>query len=191
MINRIHILGASGSGTTTLGKALSEKLNYVHLDTDDYYWKPTNPPFQEKTICEERQETLKRDLLNNKKWILSGSLCGWGDIFIPYFDLVIFLWIPNELRMNRLMERERRRYEEKIEPSGELYKQHIEFIDWASQYDDGDLNIRSRILHEKWLHELSCKVIRLEGVFELEEKLDKVLEFIEAESNHGLGIPIG
>jgi len=30
MIRRIHILGASGSGTTTLGRALAERLQYPH-----------------------------------------------------------------------------------------------------------------------------------------------------------------
>lgn len=42
MVKRIHILGASGVGTSTLGKALADKLNYCHLDTDDYYWLPQN-----------------------------------------------------------------------------------------------------------------------------------------------------
>lgn len=67
---------------------------------------------------------------------------------------------------------------------GELYEKHKEFIEWASQYDDGDLNIRSRKLHEKWLNELPCKVLILEEVFELEDKLNKVLEVIEIENNH-------
>jgi len=38
MIQRIHILGASGSGTTTLGRALAERLQCPHFDTDDYFW---------------------------------------------------------------------------------------------------------------------------------------------------------
>ena len=38
--------------------------------------------------------------------MLSGSLCGWGDIYIPFFGLVVFLWIPHELRMGRLAARE-------------------------------------------------------------------------------------
>ena len=45
MVNRLHILGASGSGTTTLGRALAERLTYLHFDTDDYYWLSTDPPF--------------------------------------------------------------------------------------------------------------------------------------------------
>ena len=35
MANRIHILGASGSGTT-LGRALVEYIQCPHFDTDDY-----------------------------------------------------------------------------------------------------------------------------------------------------------
>jgi adenylate kinase family enzyme len=41
MVSRIHILGASGSGTTTLAKALANELGYKHFDTDDYYWIPS------------------------------------------------------------------------------------------------------------------------------------------------------
>jgi hypothetical protein len=40
----IHITGASGSGTSTLGRALVERLGAVHLDTDDFYWSPVGCP---------------------------------------------------------------------------------------------------------------------------------------------------
>jgi hypothetical protein len=38
VIKRIHILGASGSGTTTLGHALAARLQCPHFDTDAYFW---------------------------------------------------------------------------------------------------------------------------------------------------------
>lgn len=43
MIKRIHIFGASGSGTTTLANALSNNMNLPHYDTDDYFWIRTDP----------------------------------------------------------------------------------------------------------------------------------------------------
>ena len=46
--NLIHIFGASGSGTTTLAEKISRELGYFHLDTDDYFWLPTDPPFCRK-----------------------------------------------------------------------------------------------------------------------------------------------
>lgn len=41
----IHIYGASGSGTSTIGKYISDKLGFYFMDTDDYFWQATNPPY--------------------------------------------------------------------------------------------------------------------------------------------------
>ena len=41
MKNVIHIYGAAGSGTTTLGRKISEELGYKFMDTDDYFRLPT------------------------------------------------------------------------------------------------------------------------------------------------------
>ena len=80
MKRRIHIVGASGSGTTTFGNALAEVLPHTHLDTDDYFW---TTKFTEARPVPERREMLKEELLQSEQWILSGSLVGWGDCFMP------------------------------------------------------------------------------------------------------------
>lgn len=41
---RIHLMGASGSGVTTIGRALAGRLALPHHDTDDYFWLPTVRP---------------------------------------------------------------------------------------------------------------------------------------------------
>ena len=41
---RIHIVGPSSSGTTTLGGALAGRLACPHLDTDTLFWEATDPP---------------------------------------------------------------------------------------------------------------------------------------------------
>lgn len=46
----IHIYGASGSGTSTIGKYISNKLGFYFMDTDDYFWQATNPPYTIKEI---------------------------------------------------------------------------------------------------------------------------------------------
>lgn len=173
---RILILGAAGSGTTTLARALSKILNYSHFDTDDYYWEKTEPPFQEKRPIPTRQLLLEEDLVNEEDWVLSGSLCGWGDKFIPMFDLVIYLWIPKGIRISRIIKREKEKHGQKIEVEGEMYQTHAEFIEYASNYDNGDLNMRSRKLHDKWLGELPCDVLRIEGDMEIDDKIEKVID---------------
>jgi adenylate kinase family enzyme len=37
----IHVMGASGSGATSLGRALAGALELPHHDADDYLWLPT------------------------------------------------------------------------------------------------------------------------------------------------------
>jgi adenylate kinase family enzyme len=122
MIHRIHILGASGSGTTTLGRALAEHLQYLHFDTDDYFWLPTDPPFTHQRERTQRQRLLMDDLTAHDSWVVSGSLCGWGDVAIPLFALVVFLWVPQDVRMARLRKREFARFGERILPGGDMYE---------------------------------------------------------------------
>jgi adenylate kinase family enzyme len=176
MIQRIHILGASGSGTSTLARALSEKLGYQHFDTDNYYWLPSEEPFTQPRPIDQRRALLERDLAAHENWVLSGSLCGWGDLFIRYFELVIFLWIPSDIRMSRLLDRERERYGIDMEPGGKRYLNHKTFMEWAARYDSGGPEIRSKALHEAWLAELTCPVLRLEEDMTVEARVDAVLQ---------------
>ena len=161
MSRRVHILGASGSGTTTLARALAARLDCPQFDTDDYFWLPTRPPFTHQRPRPERHALLEADLSRHAGWVLSGSLCGWGDVFIPRFELVVFVSLPPAVRLARLREREQERYDAaEIAPGGALYAAHQVFMTWAASYDDGGLDIRSRRLHEQWLAGLPCPVLR-------------------------------
>jgi adenylate kinase family enzyme len=180
MASRVHILGASGSGVTTLGRAISEEVGCAPMDSDDYFWLPSDPPFQQTRSREERLALLRADLEQHDSWVLSGSLCGWGDPLIPLFDLVVFLWIPPETRLARLAERERRRYgEEALAPGGRMHKTHRTFMEWAASYDSGDLSMRSRQRHEQWMQALPCPVLRLEGEGTVAEHLREVVRFLD------------
>ena len=132
MIHRIHILGASGSGTTTLGRAFAERLQYPHFDTDNYFWVPTDPPFTHQRERSERQRLLMDALTAHDSWALSGALCGWGDVAIPRFELVVFLATPHDRRMARLRQREHERFGERILPGGDMYESSQAFLAWAA-----------------------------------------------------------
>lgn len=191
MIQHIHIFGASGSGVTTLGEALSARLSFPLFEVDNYFWLPTDPPFQEIREQNERIKLLQADLDRSAQWILTGSLCGWGDGFIPRFDLVIFLWIPPEIRLERLIRREKQRYSEQaIEPGGKLHQASTDFIEWAARYDAGDLTVRSKALHKKWMTQLKCPVLRLEGDLSVEERVGEVMKASQkTKATHPLGPP--
>jgi len=131
----IHIYGASGSGTTTLGSALAKELDVLHLDTDDYYWKESEIPYTEKYSPAERIESIRMRISNHQSWVLSGSLCSWGAPIAELFTLTIFVYLNPSLRLQRLRERELERYGNRIEKSGDMHEKHIQFMEWAAKYD--------------------------------------------------------
>ena len=181
MPHRIHILGASGSGTTSLAVEMATRYGHRHLDTDDYFWLPTIPPYRDKRPREERLALLRLAMHERGSWVLAGSLCGWGDPLIPEFDLVVFLAVPTSVRLARLRVREGGRYgHAAIAPGGELHEAHVQFLDWASRYDSGGLEMRSRALHEAWMAILSCPVIRLEGDLSANDQLARIMASLDA-----------
>ncbi|MFD0679337.1 MULTISPECIES: ATP-binding protein [unclassified Paenibacillus] len=177
MNNKIHILGASGSGASTLGKDLSSILPHVNLDGDDYFWIEK---FTEKRGLKDRVRLLKEDLSYYKQWILSGSVCGWGDELKSAFDLVIFIYIPKDIRLQRLEKREYQRYGDEILPGGSMYEQSKAFLEWASLYDEAGLEVRSKFLHEHWMSDLTCPILRIEGDLSATERVNIVLDYLKA-----------
>ena len=133
--HRVHVFGASGSGTTTLGAAIAGALGAPFLDADAYYWVATDPPFTTKRPPAERVGAIVHDVAGRADWVLSGSLCSWGDPLVPRFTLAVFLHLDPKARMARLADRERARYGPRVLPGGDLHAHHVAFMDWARSYD--------------------------------------------------------
>jgi len=162
----IHITGASGSGTSTLGAALAAELGGVHLDADDYYWLPTAPPFTHKRPAPERLARLLADVGSHEICVLAGSIVGWGDALEHAFDLVVFLYLDASVRVERLRRRE-------FEQLG-----HADpaFLEWAAQYDTGPPVGRSLAKHRAWLAQRTCRVIELNGDMSVRARVAAVLQ---------------
>ncbi|MBO6560655.1 MAG: hypothetical protein JJ959_08965 [Nisaea sp.] len=172
---RVHVLGASGSGTSTFGRAWAERFGHLHLDTDDFYWLPTEPRFLEKRPMPERLRLLTEAVDAAERWVLTGSLVSWGEPLVERFDLVVFVYTPFDLRMDRLIAREEERYgAEALQPGGAHYDAHMAFIEWAASYDTAGLETRSRRAHETWMARLPCPVIRVSGTDTTARQIEQV-----------------
>jgi adenylate kinase family enzyme len=163
VLSRVGITGASGCGATTLGAALAAEIGAVHIDTDDHYWVATDPPYREKRGVPERLARIAAGQALTGRWILSGTLDRWAEPAIADAELIVFLEVPTDVRLERLRLRERARFGQSLLPGGAMHETHSEFIEWAAQYEDGTLPGRSRPRHERWLAGLGMPVLRLDG----------------------------
>lgn len=173
---RIHVMGPSGAGVSTLGRALAGTLAVPHHDTDDYYWRPTAQPYREQRPVADRLRLMEEMFLGRPGWVLSGSFESWGDSILPLLDLVVYLRAPVEIRLARLRDRETRRYGiDAVSPGGCRHQETEEFIEWASHYDDGSREGRSLARHEAWLERVTCRILRADGARELDDLVGDIV----------------
>ncbi len=166
MNTRILITGASGSGTTTLGRAVASRLELPFFDADDYYWEPTEPPYRVKRDANVRRWKLVAELNDATRGaVVSGSVVNWGAEIENWFALIVFLTVPTHIRVERLRSRE----------MGRFGRIDDEFIEWAAQYEEGRMAGRSRARHEQWLAERTCEILRIEGEVSIDQGVARVL----------------
>ena len=176
--SRVHVFGATGYGTTTLGRALAQARGCSYLDTDDYYWQATSIPFEVKRPIAERLRLLQRDLDANLCCVLGGSLCGWGDPLIPYFDAVVFVSLDPAVRMERIQQREISRFgNEAVSEGGKHYSKFTAFMEFCASYDTVPAHAPGRGLakHIAWLANLSCPVIACDSSRPVESLVEEII----------------
>lgn len=163
---RIHITGASGSGTSTLAAALAVALGGKHFDADDYYWLPTPRPYTVKHHRDERLSLLLNDLRDVGVAVVAGSVADWGPELEDCFDLIVFLSLDTQARVARLLRRETERFG-RVNPA---------FLEWAAQYEQGSMPGRSLARQRAWLAARNCPVVELRSDDSVEELVATVMQ---------------
>jgi len=165
----ILITGAAGTGTTTLADVLAKVLSATHLEADDFLWLPSNPPYLHLADKTLRGERLLHEMRSHDRAVVAGSVMGWGQPLESEFDLVVFLYLPVDLRLERLERREVKRFGQ-AKP---------EFLAWAAQYDEGGVPGRSLARHQEWLSALTCTVLKLEGDMSVTDRVRQILDAVD------------
>ncbi|KPU46131.1 shikimate kinase [Oxobacter pfennigii] len=159
---KIQVIGASGTGKSTLGKYISKKTGVYWIDTDKYLWK--DPSFTENYPVEERFEMYNNDIANHQYYIVSGSVHSWNPQGFNDREMLVLLIIDEEIRMKRIYDREFSRFGERMLPDGDHYQLTCEFIDWCKTYLTADENaVNSLANHKLRLKDASCKTLILDG----------------------------
>lgn len=175
MLERVHIMGGAGAGVSTLGRALAGRLAAKQVDVDDYVWAPSDPPFTSKRPLDEVIQLIATELARSQRWVLSGSVTHWGDELLRNADLVVFVDTRAELRLARVIARERTRFGDLIAPGGPMRTQHDKFLAWVRAYEDSTMLGRNRRDHEVWLSRLASSWLRIDGSLALDAQVDLVI----------------
>jgi len=181
---RILISGGPGSGCTSTALAIGAALNLPVFDSDAFFHKPTDPPFQEQYTPDGRRALLQAALAREENWILSGSISTWGlSDFTPTHG--VFLEIPNEERLRRLERRQADRFGSRIESSGDMEDEHRSFLVWAQDYERRTGPGRNLATDRAFLESRSDRYIAITEVILFQELVIKVIGFLNEPPEDG------
>ena len=179
---KINIIGASGTGKTTLAKALATRFQCVHFDSDDYYHYPTDPPFQKQRSPEDRLNLLMSDLSKHQSWVLSGGAGVWDPAPSVNYSLVVFLYLPPSIRLERLRNRELQLYGTRIQIGGDMEADHKEFMKWTAGYDDGSAEGTNTLpCHLGFFQKVNSPVINFEGPMATHDQVEAIARKLKAQ----------
>ncbi len=86
---RVHVVGTSGSGKTTVARAIADKLGIRHIELDAINWQPgwTELP-QDQFYERVREETEHGD------WTIDGNYSAVREIIGDRVDTIVWLDMP-------------------------------------------------------------------------------------------------
>lgn len=85
-VKRICIIGTSGAGKTSLGKALAQHLNLPFIDSDSFYWQAGWQPASHNVLQERVLAATSGD-----KWIFEGNYLSLRQFVWQRADTIIWL----------------------------------------------------------------------------------------------------
>lgn len=84
-MNRIAIVGPVASGKSTLAACLGSSLGVPAFDLDDYYWRQSPLPSDDKWAA------MHSELISGERWIISGDYRAVAPARFQAADAVVWL----------------------------------------------------------------------------------------------------
>jgi adenylate kinase family enzyme len=103
-VNRVAVVGTSGSGKTTFAGALAARLGCHHVELDALHWDP-NWTMAELDVFRQRVA----DATAGQAWVADGSYSKVRDVVWGRADTLVWLDYPLALVLSRLFRRTARR----------------------------------------------------------------------------------
>lgn len=168
----IIICGLNGSGKTTTGRLVAEKLGIKRMDVEDYYFLDSEIPFSVSRTKDEVRELMWADIQLHKSYVLSSVGCDWGEKIENTCALAVFLTAPKETRMARIDHREIVRFGDRVLEGGDMYEQQKRFRQFVAG--------RSEEPYRAKVMQLNCPVLELDSTQPLEVIVEKICNYYES-----------
>ena len=169
----ILICGLNGTGKSTLGRMLADRMRYEFIDNEDLFFPKADPSY---TFSSSRSEEdvirlLEEKISENNRFIFAAVRGNYGDRLIASLDYIVLIEVPKQIRSKRVRDRSYQKFGDRILPGGDLYDKENK---WFSLTDG-----RPETYVTDWLETVNCPVIRIDGTMPVKENVDYLLSALQ------------
>ncbi len=102
-MRRISVIGTSGSGKTTMARALAARLRCPQMELDSVYHQPDWEPIPN----DQFRERIARFMADNECWVIDGNYTSQGtaDLVWPNADTIVWMDPPKPVVMAQIVPR--------------------------------------------------------------------------------------
>lgn len=151
---RIHIIGAVGSGKTTLAKNISNKLSIPHHELDNIVWKRTNNGDVRNSM--DDRDAIFQNIIGQDDWVVEGVHYEWVKKSFERADMILLLDVAKKKRKYRILKRfilqklniEKANYKPTLKMLGKMFKWNHNF---ELMYKPDILQILKQYNHKVYL----------------------------------------
>lgn len=169
----IQICGLNGSGKSTIGKALAERIGFYFIDNENLFFSRANAkdPYSNPRSREEVKKLLIEEVKEHANFVFAAVKGNYGEEIIPLYNYVIIVEVPKGIRLERVRNRSYQKFGERMLPGGDLHEQEEAFFRMIESREDDYV--------ENWLKTLSCPIIRIDGTKSVDENVEELVRLIK------------
>lgn len=174
-MSRIMICGLNGSGKSTLGKALAERLNYIHKDIEEYYFNSCDGYKYSKSSDKESViKNIEADFEKFDNIVFTSCKGDYGNVSNKY-DLVIYIKLDRDTRLKRVKQRSYDLFGDRVLAGGDLFERENEFFDKVYKKDELDII--------NWVNSLKCDKLEIDGLKPTMDNVKFIVDYLGDKKN--------
>lgn len=169
----IIICGLNGTGKSTLGKTLAEKLHFHFIDIENLYFPKTNPNYiySSPRTREDVAERLLCEIRTHENFVLASVKGDYGEELYSFFQCAILLDVPRDISLQRVKDRSFQKFGNRMLLGGDLFEQEEKFFRLVESRNEDTV--------EEWVKSLKCPVIRIDGTKPIDENTDFIIALMQ------------